>query len=45
MAMAPTGQIHAHVPQEMHFSGSIRTLHGFAGSPAIAMTGHAPAHV
>lgn len=42
-AIAPTGQTAAHVPQEMHFAGSITHL---PSAPIeIAATGHIPIHV
>lgn len=42
-AIAFTGQIAAHVPQEIHFVGSITHL---PSAPTdIAHTGHAPIHV
>lgn len=42
-AIAPTGQIDAHVPQEIHLLGSITHLP--SGPVEIAITGHIPIHV
>lgn len=42
-AIAATGQTAAHVPQDIHFAGSITHL---PSAPVeIAITGHAPMHV
>ena len=42
-AIAPTGQIDAHVPHEIHLLGSITHLP--SGPVDIAHTGHIPIHV
>ena len=41
-AIAPTGQMDAHVPHEIHFLGSI--THMPSGPVDIAQTGHIPMH-